>query len=99
MTAPLGIGFGSIGIRAALEHLSLPDVQNRVRLAAVCDPVPGRARLPRTNITFPMPPRCWKNCWPMTVFRPSHSAHPSDFIMSRDSMPFKPASTSTSTRP
>ena len=47
MPPPLGIGVvgaGSIGIRAALEHLSLPDVQDRVRLAAVCDPVPGRAQ-------------------------------------------------------
>jgi len=43
---PLGIGVvgaGAIGQRAALMHLSLPDVQDRVRLAAVCDPVPGRA--------------------------------------------------------
>jgi predicted dehydrogenase len=38
------VGAGSIGIRAALEHLSLPDVQDRVRLTAVCDPVPGRAK-------------------------------------------------------
>jgi len=37
------VGAGSIGIRAALMHLSLDDVQDRVRLAAVCDPVPGRA--------------------------------------------------------
>ena len=37
------VGAGSIGIRAALMHLSLPDVQDRVYLAAVCDPVPGRA--------------------------------------------------------
>ncbi|MEA3407719.1 MAG: Gfo/Idh/MocA family oxidoreductase [Chloroflexota bacterium] len=37
------VGAGSIGIRAALEHLSLPDVQDRVQLAAVCDPAPGRA--------------------------------------------------------
>ncbi len=46
MKAPLGIGVvgaGSIGIRGALQHLALPDVQDRVRLAAVCDPVPGRA--------------------------------------------------------
>ncbi len=44
---PLGmgvVGAGSIGIRAALEHLCLPDVQDSVRLAAVCDPVPGRAK-------------------------------------------------------
>ena len=47
MTTPLGIGVvgaGSIGIRGALEHLCLPDVQDRVRLAAVCDPVAGRAQ-------------------------------------------------------
>lgn len=46
MTASLGIGVvgaGSIGIRGALRHLCLPDVQNSVTLAAVCDPVPGRA--------------------------------------------------------
>jgi len=46
MKEPLGmgvVGAGAIGIRGALMHLSLPDVQNQVRLAAVCDPVPGRA--------------------------------------------------------
>ncbi len=46
MREPLGrgvVGAGAIGIRGALSHLSLPDVQDRVRLAAVCDPVPGRA--------------------------------------------------------
>jgi predicted dehydrogenase len=46
MREPVGIGVvgaGAIGIRGALMHLSLPDVQDRVRLAAVCDPVPGRA--------------------------------------------------------
>ena len=37
------VGAGAIGIRGALRHLSLPDVQDQVRLAAVCDPVPGRA--------------------------------------------------------
>jgi predicted dehydrogenase len=37
------VGAGAIGIRGALMHLSLPDVQDRVSLAAVCDPVPGRA--------------------------------------------------------
>lgn len=38
------VGAGAIGINAALEHLSLEDVQPRVRLAAVCDPAPGRAQ-------------------------------------------------------
>ncbi len=37
------VGAGSIGIRGALEHLWLDDVQDRCFLAAVCDPVPGRA--------------------------------------------------------
>jgi predicted dehydrogenase len=37
------VGAGSIGIRGALAHLALEDVQDRVFLAAVCDPVPGRA--------------------------------------------------------
>ena len=47
MKDPIGmgvVGAGAIGIRGALKHLSLPDVQDRVRLAAVCDPVPGRAK-------------------------------------------------------
>ena len=38
------VGAGSIGIRGSLAHLSLRDVQDRVRLSAVCDPVPGRAQ-------------------------------------------------------
>ncbi len=38
------VGAGSIGIRGALEHLCLPDVSDRLELAAVCDPVPGRAQ-------------------------------------------------------
>jgi predicted dehydrogenase len=37
------VGASAIGIRGALMHLSQEDVQDRVRLAAVCDPVPGRA--------------------------------------------------------
>ncbi|HEV2474562.1 MAG TPA: Gfo/Idh/MocA family oxidoreductase [Chthonomonadales bacterium] len=37
------VGAGSIGIRGALQHLCLPDVQSSARLAAVCDPVAGRA--------------------------------------------------------
>jgi predicted dehydrogenase len=46
MANPIGmgvVGAGAIGMRCALPHLSLPDVQDRVRLAAVCDPAPGRA--------------------------------------------------------
>jgi predicted dehydrogenase len=47
MARRLGIGVvgaGSIGIRGALEHLCLSDVQDRLFLAAVCDPAPGRAQ-------------------------------------------------------
>lgn len=46
MKEALGIGVvgaGAIGIRAALMHLSVPDVQDRIHITAVCDPVPGRA--------------------------------------------------------
>lgn len=47
MKEPIGmgvVGAGAIGISAALAHLSLPDMKDRVRLAAVCDPAPGRAK-------------------------------------------------------
>lgn len=46
MSEKLGIGVvgaGAIGIRGALMHLSQEDVKDRVYLAAVCDPVLGRA--------------------------------------------------------
>jgi predicted dehydrogenase len=38
------VGAGAIGLRGALMHLSQEDVHDRVRLAAVCDPVAGRAQ-------------------------------------------------------
>lgn len=47
MTGPIKIGVvgcGSIGIRGALDHLTLADVQDRVQVTAVCDPAPGRAQ-------------------------------------------------------
>src|SRR4030042_12852 len=47
MTKPIGrgvVGAGAIGMRCPLAHLSLADVQDRVCLAAVCDPAPGRAK-------------------------------------------------------
>jgi predicted dehydrogenase len=45
MGQPLGIGVVGAGAIATrlMAHLGLPDVQNKVRLAAVCDPVSGRA--------------------------------------------------------
>jgi predicted dehydrogenase len=38
------VGAGSIGIRGAMEHLVLSNVQDHVIMTAVCDPVPGRAK-------------------------------------------------------
>ena len=38
------IGAGSISIRGLLPHLTMDDVQDRVRVTAVCDPAPGRAQ-------------------------------------------------------
>ena len=46
MAEPLRIGVvgaGSIAVRGILPHLAQEDVRDRVRLAAVCDPAPGRA--------------------------------------------------------
>lgn len=37
------VGAGAIGLRCAFNHLTQEDVQDRVRITAVCDPVPGRA--------------------------------------------------------
>lgn len=47
------VGAGSIGIRAALQHFSCADVQDRVTLAAVCDPVPGRAEAAAAKFGVP----------------------------------------------
>jgi predicted dehydrogenase len=38
------VGCGSISVRGILPHLSQDDIQDRVQLTAVCDPVPGRAQ-------------------------------------------------------
>jgi predicted dehydrogenase len=37
------VGTGAIALRGLLPHLTQADVQDRVRVTAVCDPVPGRA--------------------------------------------------------
>ncbi len=37
------VGAGTIAQRGILPHLSQDDVQDRARLQAICDPVPGRA--------------------------------------------------------
>lgn len=47
MSKPLGLGVsgcGAIAIQSVFMHASEPDGQEFVRLAAVCDPVPGRAK-------------------------------------------------------
>ena len=38
------VGSGSISVRGILPHLTQEDVQDRVQVTAVCDPVPGRAQ-------------------------------------------------------
>ena len=37
------IGAGAVSVRGIFPHLSQDDVRDRVQLAAVCDPAPGRA--------------------------------------------------------
>ena len=64
------VGAGSIGIRAALMHLSLEDVQDRVYLAAVCDPVPGGRRPPPRPMAWARPMSVTKTCWPIPMSMP-----------------------------
>lgn len=47
------VGAGSISIRGILPHLSQEDVQDRVRVVAVCDPVPGRAQAAAERFGIP----------------------------------------------
>ncbi len=47
------VGAGSISIRGIMPHLSQEDVQDRVRLAAVCDPMPGRAEAAAERFGIP----------------------------------------------
>jgi predicted dehydrogenase len=50
----LGVaGAGSIGLRAPLAHISVGDVSDKVVLAAVCDPVPGRAKAAAEKFRVP----------------------------------------------
>jgi predicted dehydrogenase len=35
------VGAGSVAVRGILPHLSQEDLRDRVRLMAICDPVPG----------------------------------------------------------
>src|SRR5436190_4632627 len=47
MSQPLRLavlGTGSISLRGILPHCTMPDVQDRLRVTAVCDTVPGRAQ-------------------------------------------------------
>ncbi|MBA2247193.1 MAG: Gfo/Idh/MocA family oxidoreductase [Chloroflexia bacterium] len=49
------VGAGTIAQRGILPHLSQDDVRDRVILAAICDPVPGRAEAAaaRFGISYP----------------------------------------------
>lgn len=47
------VGAGSISIRGILPHMSQPDLRDRVRLAAVCDPAPGRAEAAAQTFGIP----------------------------------------------
>lgn len=47
------VGAGTIAQRGIMPHLSQEDVQDRVRLQAVCDPVPGRAEAMARKFDIP----------------------------------------------
>jgi len=44
-TVGIGVaGAGAIGVRSALMHFTLPDVRDRAKVVAICDPVAERAK-------------------------------------------------------
>lgn len=47
------VGAGTIAQRGIMPHLSVDDVHDRVRLQAVCDPVPGRAQAAADKFGIP----------------------------------------------
>ena len=47
------VGAGTIAQRGIMPHLSVEDVRDRVRLQAVCDPVPGRAQAAAEKFGIP----------------------------------------------
>ncbi len=47
------VGTGSISLRGILPHLSMEDVQNRVNITAVCDPVLVRAQAAADKFNVP----------------------------------------------
>ncbi len=56
MRAPVRLGIvgaGSIALRGLFPHLTLPDVQDRVRITAVCDPVLERAQAAADKFAVP----------------------------------------------
>jgi predicted dehydrogenase len=47
VSGPIGLGVvgaGAVSLRGILPHLAQPDTRDRVRVTAICDPVPGRAQ-------------------------------------------------------
>lgn len=56
MSSPIRLGVvgaGNVSLRGILPHLSQPDVGDRVRLQAVCDPFPGRAEEAARRFSIP----------------------------------------------
>jgi predicted dehydrogenase len=47
------VGAGAISLRGILPHLAQADVQDRVRLTAICDPAPGRAQRVAARFNVP----------------------------------------------
>jgi len=47
------VGCGAIAIRAAFEHFKFGDVDDKIRIVACCDPVPGRAKAAAEKYNIP----------------------------------------------
>ena len=46
-------GCGSIGLRSALDHFKYGELDGTVRITAVCDPAPGRAKAAAEKYNIP----------------------------------------------
>ena len=93
------VGAGTIAQRGILPHLSQPDVQDRVKLQAICDPVEGRAQAAADKYDMPYATTTFEDLLEngdvtaVTIASPIGSA-----LTNRARRRSKPASTSTSTR-
>src|SRR6266545_6895071 len=71
------VGIGALALRGILPHLSQDDVEDRVRIDALCDPVLERAEAAAQHYRARAPSRALTRCSPRRSSTPSPSRLPS----------------------